>query len=272
MRRAVGLAAAAWLAVLGAGPAAAAPKLGAADEAAVLQVFERGTLLYAYDQAAWHGTDDLVKKLPDYAQKVGGWIVDGPAEAPTLIFFDRDAADPKALYVADFRGGTLASAKVLGPADDRALNAQRKRLIAARAAAVARFEKANMQRCSDQAFNTVVLPPAAAGGAILVYLLTPQKSLDSLPFGGHYRIEVGLDGKAGEPRRFTNSCLEMPLPRAGDEKLEALGVSHLLDPLPTEIHVFAMHVAKLPVMVGAAKKKRVFMVEPGGIRLIGKMR
>ena len=64
------------------------------DEAARLaRARARGALLYAYDRAAWHGTDDLRTKLPDFAQRVGGYIVDGPAAAAQLTFFDKGAGD-----------------------------------------------------------------------------------------------------------------------------------------------------------------------------------
>src|SRR5689334_10306230 len=94
-----------WLAVALAPPAAATPppQMSETEAVAVRQAEERGAMMYAYDQAAWHGTDDLMAKLPDFASRVGGWVVDGPAEAPELVFFDRDEADPHAIYIADFR-------------------------------------------------------------------------------------------------------------------------------------------------------------------------
>src|SRR5687768_7777845 len=64
---------------------ASIPAVSAAEHAQLREVARRGALIYAYDQAAWHGTDDMVAKLPDYQNRVGGWIVDGPAEAPELV-------------------------------------------------------------------------------------------------------------------------------------------------------------------------------------------
>lgn len=112
--------AAALAALLGAAPAAAADKLGpisAADQQAIGDASARGSLIYAYDQAAWHGTDEMLAKLPDAGSKVGGWIVDGPANAPELIFVDRNEAAPHAVFFVDFRDGRLISSRAAGSAD-----------------------------------------------------------------------------------------------------------------------------------------------------------
>src|SRR4051812_29400025 len=80
------------------------------QEQALLQAaIDRGVLLYAYDQAAWHGSDDMREKMKDRLGEVGAWIVDGPASAPHLLFLDRDEANPHVIYAADFNGGTLAA-------------------------------------------------------------------------------------------------------------------------------------------------------------------
>lgn len=248
---------------------AAEPSVTASEEAAVRLAVDRGALIYAYDKAAWHGSDDLAARLPGAPGKIGGWIVDGPADAPRLVFFDRDQADPKAVYVADFEGTRLVSSRVLGDGDDRALSAARKAMIAARRAASAALVKSKARLCKDSPFNTVVLPPAAPGGSTLVYFLTPQTDLKSIPMGGHYRVEVTAEGKAGKPRPFTNSCMEMPLEREG-ERPEALMLTHLLDRTPTEIHVFSSLAAALPIYVSTTKNGALWAVEGRRISLVGK--
>jgi hypothetical protein len=247
-------------------PAATKP-LPVADQELLREVARRGELLYAYDQAAWHGTDDMMAKLSDPASRVGGWIVDGPAAAPQLVFFDKDDSTPHALYVADFRGGKLVSSKVLSSTDDRELSPARKALIGAREAAVAAVAGSQLKRCSSGPMNTVVLPPAEPGAATLVYLLTPQAEMNVIPFGGHFLVPVGSDGKAGAVRRFTNSCLAMPTSEKGKPPPVALGVTHLLDALPTEIHVFLSLVAHMPIMVGT-KDGRAWWVDGTTINLL----
>jgi len=246
---------AAAAALLAAFPAAA-QQLSPADKAAIALAEARGKLLYAYDQAAWHGTDDMVAKLPDYQHRAGGWIVDGPADSPELVFFDRDEIDPHALYFARFRGNQLVSSHVLAPGEDASLSPARKRMIAARRAATARFVADKPLICTDQQVNTVVLPPASTDAPILVYILSPQTEAGVLPFGGNYRTEVAPDGTVGPLHPFTKSCVDLRTSDAAVKdggKTAGLFVTHLIDPVPTEIHVFLSLEGKLPVAVGTSQ-------------------
>ena len=68
-----------------------------------------------------------------------------------------------------------------------------------------------------------------------VYFLSPQVRNDVYPFGSYFRRTVAPDGKMLFSRAFTKSCLDMPAPSAD---AFGFGVSHLLDPIPTEIPVF----------------------------------
>lgn len=237
-----------------------------ADEAALIQrASDRGKLIYAYDQAAWHGTDDMRERISKPEKSIGGWIVDGPAATPTLIFFDQNVENPQAVYVAQFRDNKLVSARVLGEGDDRSLSPERKRMIAARSAALTAWSRdPDAFACSERSVNTVVLPPERPGGPMLVYILSPQTENDAIPFGGHFLVEVGADGKAGTVRGFTKSCLTIPLSQGSGAA--AIGVSHLLDPVPTEIHVFSSYAAKMPVVVMIERPKRSYWIENGAIR------
>jgi hypothetical protein len=261
-----------WL--LAAFAAAPVPQMSEAEAVAVRQAEQRGAMIYAYDQAAWHGTDDLRAKMADFAAQVGGWIVDGPAEAPELVFYDKNAADPHAVYIADFRDGKLVSSRVLGPSDDRTLSPPRKALIEAVRAAREKLVDEHARHCANAPPNVVVLPPSAPGASTLVYFLTPQTKTDAVPVGGHYRVEVGPDGKAREMRPFTRSCIDMPALGGKAPGVPAGGnsvggvVTHLLDPVPTEIHVFASLAARLPLYVGTTSNRRMWAVEDGHIRLI----
>jgi hypothetical protein len=267
MFRAIAAAAAALLLAM---PAPSATKansgLTAQEESALRKALDRGILIYAYDQAAWHGTDDMQTKIKDSGKLLGGWIVDGPAEAPELIFHDKNEADPQAVYVAQFRDNKLVSSRVLGSGEDRRLSPERKAIIAARKAARAALMANKASACVEQPFNTVVLPPAD-GSPMLVYYLTPQTDPTAIPFGGHYRVEV-TDGKVGAVRPFTRSCLSMAFKEDGDKELEALMVTHLLDPVPTEIHVFSSLAAGKPVYVMTTKNGRLWAVEGSRVRLL----
>lgn len=239
-----------------------------AERKAIQQAVDRGTLIYAYDQAAWHGTDDLRAKAADFTAKSGEWIVDGDAANPELVFVDKNAADPHAIYIADFRDNTLVASKLLGAADDTRISADRKHMLAARDVAWAALVASGEKRCVDQPFNTVILPPKLPGGSTLVYFLTPQPDNDTIPFGGHYLIEVSPSGRAGPVRIFAKSCALFPLREKGGHTPEALTISHLLDPTPTEMHVFASLAAGVPVYVDTVQNGRLWAVEGRRIRLI----
>ena len=117
----------------------------------------------------------------------------------------------------------------------------------------------------------VIFPAGKPDGAFYAYLLTPQEKAGEIPFGGHQRFEiVGVVIK--ESRAFTKSCLTMPLADEEGKCPKALTISHVLDPVPTELHVFSVYAAGLPVYVMTTANGRAWAVEVSGgkprIRLI----
>jgi len=240
-----------------------------AEEPAIQTAVIRGQLLYAYDQAAWHGTDALLadakaRGLADsLPTRIGGWIVHGTANNPVVIFFDKGGSDPHAIFAAQFADGgrRVRSSHFYTAGEDATIDAETKSLIQARQVALASFDKANLPRCSKGKFNTVVLPPDRPGGSILVYILSPQDVTDKIPFGGNYRVEVSNDKTAGPIHAFTKSCVVLSTSDVDGNKTVGLYVTQIVDPLPTEISVFAMFTANLPLYVLAPPDKRVWKVE-----------
>jgi hypothetical protein len=264
MPRSIFVMVAVMLAMPGAAHAQSKPvKLSSDERAATDLALARGKLIYAYDQAAWHGTDAMLAKLRQPEKLVGGWIVDGPAAAPVLIFFDQDKADPHAVYIAEFQGNKLATDRLLDPTSpERSLSPERKAMIAALAKGKEAWRAAKPLFCAKQSANSVVLPPERPGGPHLVYILTPQTEADAYPFGGHFRVEIGADGSVGASRGFTNSCLTMERPKG--EAGGMIFITHMLDPVPTEIHVFTSLAARVPVLVGTSPE-RIWAVSGSGI-------
>ena len=138
-------------------------------------------------------------------------------------------------------------------------------MIAARDKGMAAWLASKPKTCGAK-LNTVLLPPERAGGPTLLYVLTPIARPEVFPFGGHYRMEVAADGTVSGIRTFTNSCLEVPKPSAAQAKSGALMfVTHLLDPVPTEIHVFTALEAHAPLFVGTGGK-RMWSISDQGIK------
>jgi hypothetical protein len=235
-------------------PVDAPAPITAEEEAGVRLALDRAQLLYRYDQAAWHTTDALTNEVPEVAlATVRGWVVtpDGAGYRVTYYSGER-GAEHRAVYSAVWTGGTSVRDRQLRAVDDNRLSADEARLAAASDAVA----EEGPLRCSDRRFNRVVLPRATADGADLVYLLTPQTETNSIPLGGHHRAEV-KDGKVVSMRSFSKSCLNMPL----EEKAEALAVSHLLDPTPTEIHFFSVFAAQKPIYVLTTSNDRTWVAE-----------
>lgn len=270
----------AFLALVPAAPLTA-QSMTEAEAQQVQQALNRGQLLYSYDQAAWHGTDammadararGLTEKLPDM---VGGWVVIGSAADPAVVFFDKDPVNPKAVWIVRFApdGWRVASIAMVAGTSAAELDAGTRALIAVRESAYAALAKSEGVRCSNQPFNVVVLPPERPGEDSMVYFLTPQETADKVPFGGHYRIAVSPEGVAGPMHAFTKSCVDVPTDKAKD-KPQANIVTQLLDPVPTEVGVFTMLAAQLPLYVLTGEEKRVWAVESSGgqarVRLVPK--
>jgi len=241
---------------------AASPTLAqtkSSEQATIDQSMRRAHLMYWYDQAAWHGTDDMLAKGKHVADRIGGWIVDGPADEPLLMFYSKDT-DPIPIYLARFRNGKLVEGRLARAEERNLISPARKRLIDAVRVARDALRQANVARCSDKPFNSIVLPAEIEGGPVRVYFLTPQTSTDTIPFGGHYLIEVDAAGRSAPIRKFTNSCISVAT-KQPDGKSLGLLITHLLDPVPTEIHGFSAMAARIPVYVGTGDK-RIWRVTP----------
>jgi len=223
-------------------PAVAQDRIGTAD---LDTVSRRGAQLYAFDQAAWHTTDALVaRRLPtEKMEAIRGWIVEPHGAALTVTYFGLDGAKPYAIYAADYTEEKVVDERV--PTTAEPLSAQGARM--ATALDVARGLQ--LKGCVDQPFNTVVLPPQS-DGTIPVYLLTPMVKADAYPFGGHHEVDIGADGKVAATRDFTRSCAAMEKPANAAMAF----ITHLLDPHPTEIHVYLSLWMGKPVAVGTGEK------------------
>lgn len=259
----------------------AAQGMTEAEAQQVQLALNRGQLLHSHDQAAWHATDAMLadakaRGLSDkLSDMVGGWVVSGGADDPVVVFFDKDPVAPRAVWIVRFAqdGWRVASIEMVAGTKAAEPDAETRALIEARRAAYAALEKSEGIRCSDQPFNVVVLPADQPGGDRMVYFLTPQDTLERVPFGGHYRFAVSPQGVAGPMHAFTKTCIDVPTDKARDTP-KAFAVTQLIDPVPTEIGVFTMLAAKVPLYVMTDAGERVWAVESSGgqarIRLVPK--
>jgi len=236
--------------------------------AAAAEAERIGRDIYDFDQAAWGSTDAMVAAIPDPAAAgVRGWIVEREPNGTVATFYGLNGGQPYKLFVAHMQGQKVLSQHVVAQSEDRSMTPVEQRMVAARYVVMSSegLRKIGFQPCSKASINSVVLPPATADGVVPVYVLTPQATLDSFPIGGHYRADVAADGSIVRSRAFAKSCFAMDRKQVpGDVRMFV--VTHLLDPQPTEIHVWTSLASHIPLAVAIVPSGDLWTVAEGRIK------
>jgi len=239
-------------------PARLAMPLSRTELAALDRTAERGRLLIAIARAGLLATQDMLTRISDpEGAGIRGWIAEPEGNAMTVTFYADGDSGQRAVYRANVLGGRVVSREVfLGP-DRPALTPPQARMAAARAAT----EGLDHRACTTQPFNVFVVPPASSSAPIDVYQVSAPTQRGHYPLGGSYRTTIASDGSVAESRGFTNSCLDLEAaaPAAG-EPARPIGVTHLLDPTPTEIHVFLALWSGHPLLVATGEPHRIWQV------------
>lgn len=227
------------------------------QEAVALRAAEGiGQALYLHDQAAAVATNQAVKSRKFKKDKrVKGWITEARQGEIVVTFTDQI---PAALYrVSVSEDGVPSPLDVLE--EPTALTTYEAGAADARAAALA----SNFQPCSAS-YNTVVLPyTEVREQGWLVYLIPGTTEKDTMPLGGTYRATVkGSD--VVSLRGFTRTCITLE----NDPKAASIMITHLLDPVPTEVHVFWSLWANKPLYVATPPDGTIWAIEGSKIRLI----
>jgi hypothetical protein len=260
----------AFLALIAAGMLCAA-EASAPEDAAVQRVIVRASLMVAYDRAAGVTSDDMVGKLPKARRpEIGGRVVTPIGASYHVDWFGKDAKADRVIYAADVRDKTVSNATVYPDGAEPVMSEAALRLAQSLTAARAEMQRhPDWQPCTAASFNTIVLPPDGTD-TISVFFLTAQVVNDEVPFGGHYEVDVASNGHVLSARSFTKApCANTPRPVAQDGRTPAgLGLTHLLDPQPTEIHVFEQLALGVPLFVETTSNNAVWKVENGQIRRI----
>lgn len=194
------------------------------EQAALRSAEAAGLAVFRHDQAASVATDvALALKAFKKDRRIRGWVTEKKGGRILVTFIDET---PAALYRVAVENGVAGPVEVLEtPA---ALTPYEAAAARARNLVLARTFKP----CASK-YNAVVLPRAdAAANDWLVYLLPAATRLDVIPLGGAYRMEV-RDPDVMEPRTFTRPCISLHVAPGGTPI-----VTHLMDPVPTEVHVF----------------------------------
>lgn len=230
------------------------------QEQAALRSAERiGRSMFRHDHAAAVATDALFAETAAKKEgRVRGWITETRQDDIVVTFVDDS---PAALYrvtvSAEGRPGPVTTYTVPEPLSAYEAAAARARLAAM---------SATFEPCA-QNYNSVVLPAEAGADAEApwrVYMLPGTTRHDVVPIGGSYRFET-KDGAMVSQRAFTRTCITLP---RNPGKGGVLMITHLLDPVPTEVHVFWSLWAGAPMMVATPPDGTIWGIENGRIELI----
>lgn len=230
---------------------------------AILDAEAKGRAIYLHDQAAAVATD-AVMKLKAFRQdgkrgQLAGWITEQRDEGIVVTFLSSESI-PRARYRATVASDGRVAGEVVALDEPAALSSYE--LGAARArdtAATAKFEP-----CS-KTYNSVVLRDDREGGGWIAYLLPGTTQHGVVPIGGSYRLDLDATGeKVVGQRGFTRSCIVLENPRDA----VAIMITHLMDPVPTEVHVFWSAWARKPMYVGTSQGG--WKIENGRIALMNR--
>jgi hypothetical protein len=231
---------------------------------AVATAEQTGRLLQRLDRAAWIATDEFVgdKQTRKLRKSTRGWITEAMDTGTRVSFFDANDP-PNQVYTVD-----VESSGVIGNSAatrDTSFTDEQLSLIRARQAAM----KQAFLACSPD-YNSVVYRD---GDSIRVYLMPGTKKQGIFPAGGHHLFVYDATGRTLQSQRdFTRSCIDLqgvPDKPMGDGfRPMGMMVTHLLDPQPTEIHVFISLNTDSPLYVGTTENRYLWKVSKGRISLV----
>lgn len=225
-------------------------------------VQQRGRLLFEIDRAAWVTTDDARERLPrDSMGKVRGWTVERDGGGFVVTYFMFGEEDVRlALYRARVENRRVVSRETFRPDAGPELTPMQRRIADARNL----VPRMDAQVCAENP-NVAVIPPDSLNAPMDVYVLTPQTRAGTYPFGGHSRGTFSAAGELLSKRAFMRTCFNTTVPPR-EQRPAMMFITHLLDPIPTEIHVFMAIWMGLPVAVGAGG--RIWAVDGNAIEFV----
>lgn len=216
---------------------AAAPPLTEAEQEAMLAIEVTGDRMARHDRAAWVASDALMAKGgPGQDARLNGWVTFEHPDGIEVVFLDQASA---ALYRVRVDGAGRAGVVNRKPAPLDTIEAG-----AARARSLAMAS--GFAPCTKR-YNPIVLPGDGGPDQWTVYLIPAMVDANIVPFGGAYRLEIA-DDRIVSQRPYTRTCVEARR-NASDSAAKALWMTHVLDPLPTELHVFWSITTRLPMRV-----------------------
>jgi hypothetical protein len=217
-------------------------------------VTERGRALYAYDQAAWHGTDAFFALHPETTglanyicrKTTSGWVVSfgkwNETHDKFFVVYEAYESGQPGNYEAKKYDPPLDATNDLA-AMERALE----------------LANADYQR-PKRPYNSAILP--APGGNLYVYLYPGQTKNTVWPIGGDVRYTISSDGKQIiEKRQMHKGILDMEVKPDTTSEYH----SHILSDVPEDTDVLLVLTRRplIPEYI-IITPKRLFVVNTDG--------
>lgn len=227
---------------------------------------ERGIELLERDDAAWVATDQMLADFDNNPQSanISGWVTSKLEDGTYRVTFVASDEDKlTAAHISIVKGREILSTEVYPAAAYRPdLSDNEISMFRARKIAFKAIE--DEQRCTRQLNTAVIETPDGFD----VYVLAPESENNTVSIGRHYRVPVSRDGKAGPFEKFSNSCLMLDTKTSDGNSLVGLSVTHLLDDIPAETHVFKSLRHQTPIYVMTTQNRLLWSVEGANIQLI----
>jgi hypothetical protein len=238
------------------------------EQAALRRAEATGLMIYRHDHAAAVATDALgALGIFKSDNRIRGWITEEQGEGILIIFISGDANEiPQALY----RVSVSKEGEVTGPPQELKTPQALTEFESGAAAARIFAGKYSFQPCTEH-YNTVVLPAdSSASPNWVVYLIPGTQDALRLPLGGAHRLE--LDATAQHlinERGFTRSCVVLGDPKSDpNHRPVMLVATHLMDPVPTEIHVYWNLSSRIPLGILTPPHGTAWEISKGRISLM----
>ncbi len=233
---------------------------------ALAQSIRRGEMLYQFDQAAWHSTDVLMAKAGNPEKlPLKGRIVVPVKEGWQAIYYGQNTSGRFTIFSATWNGTKIIASQFTKGESGAPLSVEANGYAdIVEMVMSGQLGTKDLWFCNKARPNFVILP-GNGPTEFSLYFMTPQEQLNAFPLGGHHRYDI-RNGKVVSKRAFSKSCL------AFDKKDDAKGemrdgvtagfvASHLMDPTPTEIHVFTAMAAKTILFVTTTQNSKTWLIE-----------
>jgi hypothetical protein len=211
--------------------------MGFAQSKEASQILEEGILLYFFEKASWHSTDDFLLRFPDKTNVIGGYVsYKGMKDTIVTIFYSNQS--PIRILARYFYAGGQLETPVFIDTLNVAYSDKEGELMSMRDSAIARVssnENKVYTYYENTNFNFV---PIIHQKRRRVYILTAPVLPTVVLIGNDYRLTFDKKNRIKKEEKLHNSLLQFPYTSGDPEKkLESTRQSHVVSDLitPTDI-------------------------------------